>query len=369
MNIYLVTLFTWFIIINIYLKGQAVGSNRFKTSKKLLDMRKKIGISFVFVFGFVMGFRSVNVGTDTLAYSNMFLGIARSSDIFKHYMFRKAPVYVVLCKILSFISLEQHFLIAFISFVIVICNVVFIYYESDDMVLSLYLYIALDCYMPAFNIARQSLAMAVVLMAYLLLEREKTKGAAVCLLMAVGIHQTAIIGFLMIPLFMIKVKGTTALFFTLGTIIAELASVRLISVFISIFTAYSKFDSSGFSITAPDSAGNRAYIALVFIIIEFWGIYLTDSDRKDGSRENFLRMLCFANVGVFSMIINRYYYVFARIEKYFIQILIILIPMVYSKSRIRYNRIIASFATYAVFLVPYILKLSYYLPYSFMWQE
>ena len=334
---------------------------------RLSQNQQKI-FAFVLIFGFVLCLRDLSVGTDTRHYAGIFKAIANANRVSEYVQFSKMPAYVYLARILSFITQDPRIMIIVSGLTTLICTGLFIYYDSPNILFSVILYLFLDLYMPAFNIARQALAMSIIFISYLCLERKKYSLSIVYFVIAVMFHRTAIVAFIMFVFHFLHYTKKKLLLIQFLIIAAEFALIRLIPLFLRWFPIYSNFENAGFSITGSDSGGNRIYTALVIIVIEILGynnIHKIEIEKFD----RFCKLLCISNVGVFSMIIYRHFYLFARIEKYYYQFLIILIPMCIDSIKTKKYRTIVLVGTIGILFIPYILKINDYLPYMFMWSN
>lgn len=325
-------------------------------------------VTFILIFGSFIAFRAESVGTDTRHYNQLFRNIADAEHIWNFYEFWKYPVYSIIGRLLSYVSADPQIMVIFTGFFIVTANAVFIYRMSEDVVLSLYLYVALDLYMFAFNITRQNFAMAVILLAYLCFESGRPKLGIVLILLAMGCHSLGILGFAMVPLFMIKNQKRMRQIYLCGSFLFAAVGIRLATLFVRLFKFYTLSSSSGFSFLEPDSSGNRMYTAILILAIEGVGLYLLRIHQWSKEDQlKFSRLASISNIALFSMIFMRHYYAFARAERFFLQFVVILIPLVLSYVYKKYNYRIIKYMLVAVMFLPYVTKLDQYLPYKTFW--
>ncbi len=363
-NIYSVTLLIW--------TFASVAAGHMKIGNVPIKRTKSFGrfavITFILIFGSFMAFRAESVGTDTRHYNQLFRNIANVEHVWNFYEFWKYPVYSVIGRLLSFVSKDPQIMVAFTGFFIVGANAFFIYRMSRDVMLSLYLYVVLDLYMFAFNITRQNFAMAVILLAYLRFEDSRPKQGIALIFLAMGCHSLGILGFAMVPLFVIKNQKKMRQIYLCGSFLFAAVGIRLATLFVRIFSFYTLSSSSGFSFFEADSSGNRMYTAFLILAIEGVGLYLFRvHEWSEEDRLKFSRLASISNIALFSMIFMRHYYAFARAERFFLQFVVVLIPLILSNVHKKNNYRIIKYMLAAVLFLPYVTKLYHYLPYANFW--
>lgn len=359
MNIYTVSAIAW-IVFSQMLKA-SYGHNKLSQEKS----NRIILFSFVILFGSIMAFRDISVGTDTWLYSNIYIEAGQSTNVFKYYMFSKAPVYVVICRIFYIFFKSRNAMMIISAFTTVGINAYFIKKKSQDIIMSLYLFLALDYYLFAFNASRQLLAMSFVLLAYLGFEERKTKRALAWLLVACGVHYLAALFFIVVPLFYIRINPRRFYLISFTTLLFELSAMKLLGILQKIASDYSDLNAMGYDLSKGDSGGNRIFYALFFLTLEIVILQLHKKNLCEKNNEILLRYFCIANVGLFMMIIYRHFYVFVRIEKVFCQFLIVLLPLMYKKLFKKESRQLVNVLTGILFFIPYEVQSLKYLPYLF----
>ena len=222
-NIYSVTFLIWTFAF-LMLGHVKVGNCIIGKSKKF---DKLAVMTFVLIFGSMIAFRAESVGTDTRYYNQLFKNLVGVDYIWNFHEFWKYPVYSVIGRLLSFVSKDPQIMVAFTGFFIVGANAFFIYRMSRDVMLSLYLYVVLDLYMFAFNITRQNFAMAVILLAYLRFEDSRPKQGIALIFLAMGCHSLGILGFAMVPLFVIKNQKKMRQIYLCGSFLFAAVGIRL----------------------------------------------------------------------------------------------------------------------------------------------
>lgn len=366
MNIYIAILLIWLLI------SSLIQYCRFSIKIKgivhcTITQRELIVLLFVLLFGSLLSFRGLDVGYDTRFYSQMFMDIGSFDDITKYYMFVKAPVYVILCKLVYLISDAPNAMMIFSGFSTVCITAYFINKKSEDVVFSLFLFVALDFYLFSFNGSRQMLSLALLLIVYMLWDEGKIKSGLMFLMLATGIHITALLFIAVLPLFMYKINYKRFLGVNAFIFVVEMLAMKFLSIFQKFFDSYSNLNEMGYNLTTGDSSGGRVVYALIFIIIELLVFNYNKKQVKWAYSPEFLRLSTIVNVSLISMILYRHYYVFARVEKVFFVFGILLLPTIYKHLINRDSRWIVKVLTYIVFMIPFITQTLKYLPYSIFW--
>lgn len=360
MNIYSVLLIGW-MLFSVAMKHVKIGGSSNSNRKK-----KIILISFVVVFGILLGFRGKYVGTDTWLYSNIFVESGVASNVFRYYMFARCPVYVLVCRFLYTFSQSANTMMIFSAFVTLGCVAYFIYKKSEDITMSVYLYIVLDYYLYSFNASRQLLAMSLLLVAYLKFEDGKKKAAIIIWLAAVGVHSLVMLFAIAIPLYFIRLNHRRFVYISAGIFLVEAFAMQALGLFQRLSSQYSDLSAVGYNLGAGDSRGFRIVYAILFFLLEILACVYSAKKSKWIYKEEYLRLLLIINVGLFSMIIYRHFYIFARVEKIFCQFLIILVPLIYRHLFKNRNLMIINAASYVIFFIPFLSQTANYLPY-YLW--
>ena len=150
------------IILLIVLLGCAIRPN---SNKK----RKKIYLTIVFIIlAIVASLRAYTVGVDTEQYCIAFDKISEMTIEQAKEDTRYETGFVVLCKILSYVYDNYQILIIVTSIFIMYAVIRFIYEESNDCILSLLLFVLLNCYAMYMSMMRQAIAIGIILLGYII---------------------------------------------------------------------------------------------------------------------------------------------------------------------------------------------------------
>lgn len=233
----------------------------------LFDKAKKwVLLTIMLVLFFFMAFRAKSVGADTnnyvalfvshgMAYGNIDSVWASKGDITALY---DAYAWVVY----QLFPFEQSILV--INSVIICAGVwLFIREFSETPVFSVLLYVLSFCYFFAFNGMRQSMAGALVLMALVCMNRRLYVPEVILLIVAIGVHQTALF---MVPVViavhaLIKGRRFDATYVLVGCIAAALLIrlfyTPLFDAFSSIFRHFDTYSEGGGPFSASDTTQGR----------------------------------------------------------------------------------------------------------------
>lgn len=166
---------------------------------------------FVFLaFGtmaLVMGLRSINVGVDTYSYYIIFGEITNDSwrNITSNFFYEAQEVGYVSCmKCISFCS-RDYYVFQLIESVVYCWGIaIFIKKNMKNYFLGIILFLSMGLYFAAFNIARQTFAIMLVINSLQFIRNGKMIKACSIILLASTIHITALIFFVVPLCYLIK---------------------------------------------------------------------------------------------------------------------------------------------------------------------
>lgn len=359
-----------FVLYNIQFRTIGYQNNiRFKMHKN-----KIFSIFAVITFGLIMAFRSPIVGTDTQNYCKIFKDIANMPlrDILKSYEFKSFPLYAIYNKLISFISTNDQCVIMFNSLIIIIGIACFIYYNSDNVKMSWFYYLTFHFYYFAFNAARQSLAMMLILISYHYIKRKRNIKALILLISAVLVHNTAIIFFIVFLLIKIKFDvKKIVLFILIGIIGTKFANI-LLSFFVTLFPRYAAYlDKGQNTLSSEIGEGKRIIIAFILIGVVLFTLYSLKKMKALMSPEEEYELYLLTSIVTISIIFMfafRYSGLLARVEMFFSYFVIIYIPKVIEKFLKGNTKMLIYTLSIIVMIIPWYVKLYDYLPYKFFWQ-
>lgn len=335
-----------------------------------LKLNKFILTSFFICFwGFIAAFRNLSVGTDTLNYSNIFIRIINTEwiDLYHDVEFGKFPLYLIYNKIVGIFFHAPNAITFFNSAIFVIGVVLFLYYNSKNLGMSLFLFLSLHYYFFALNIARESLAVMLILWVFHFAIRNKKFVALFINVLAALIHFTAMIGLIVLFITLFCNKHNRALIIVVVFSIGIVFLRPLITLFVQIFPHYKDYvyGDGSFSILNNTSDGKRVYIALFLFCIFILCFVFSDRSitKKQIEEKEYILFTLFV-LAVVLMIIHRKNEVMARLELYFTYFFMISLPYFVSNKLARKYQTVTNLLIVMVLLIPFYTKLVNYLPYT-----
>lgn len=229
---------------------------------------------FTFILLFlIMALRASEVGVDTITYSKIYKIIGDSPSLLKAMKNAplSAPVYVVMCRVLYFISKDPQFLIIVSALLTNTGLMIFLNHCSDDFALSAFCWVGLTLFYCSMNGSRQCLSLVVLLNAlYALNLNLKSVKGWFLYLMAIGIHSTAAVGLVaVLGILLVEKAGNIKRVFAIAVGICGAVSLLfspLITLFVKIFSRYSMYldGKSRYSIFRGTGGGR---IALLYLFL------------------------------------------------------------------------------------------------------
>lgn len=277
-----------------------------------------------------MGLRSYEVGTDTAQYVGFYLS---GNTTFNS---NGALFYRILSKTISFFSGENyHVFLLVLSLLTVfffVKGILGFHLSQGKLFESLFIYISFYFFFDSFNIQRQMLAVAMTFFAAALLNNKKYIWSLIILLLATGIHSTALIMLLIFPIFFMK-KTKFRLSLLIGMIvIINFSLLKLLNVFSYFFGHYDMY-TSVLAGNLLDSNGGTVLIGLFILFYILLGVIFTDmlTDRTAG----FVTTMMLIG-GVLSIVGMKSQLVI-RIAEYFSVYMIVGVPWIIEKVSQRFE--------------------------------
>lgn len=185
------------------------------------EKRTKLYITLCFfMLTFVAGIRSVNVGVDTEQFCRAYqmIGMTPWDNLFSS--FRYEWGFLVLCKVLNYVSVNPQLLIIVSSILINVPLGVFIFRNSSSAALSAFLYVGLGLYASNMNIMREAIAVSFVLIAFEMLKANRSLLFFLFVAIASGFHQTAPFLVILWPLWRLGFNRKTILVYVILFMVA-----------------------------------------------------------------------------------------------------------------------------------------------------
>lgn len=329
-------------------------------NKQLASRGLFLGLSFGFL-ALVAAVRAPSVGTDVKTYQSLFLNTI-TGDV--SILTEKSEVYSLYNQILGYISHSPQIITAANSIIICVLTALFIYRIGVHELFATYLFISMYFYANSLNTARQYVAVAIVLNALVFLLQKRYLPYFILILLAVGVHTSAIVGLTFLPISLIKWNRVWAIIFTFTMIIVGFLYNLLLTIFVSLFPVYQSYlsDTANQGVGAGTTGKGAVLFYDLFLLLVFvglfwairkWEIKLTDTEAT---------LLALYSVSVVLGLIFYKVILFQRIMMFFSIIGIVAIPILCDKITAiffqgKYARIWISIGIFAVTFAVYVIQL------------
>lgn len=155
--------------------------------------KRKIYLSICFWPVFLIpALRHPSIGVDTQAYQGIFIDVLNNFGAERQ--FNQEYGFILFNRLVSLISEEPQAIIIATSFVIALGLILFIYFNSENVWLSLFLFITMYYFYFSMNGIRQFMAIMIVANAYYFARKQKFIPFIMMILFASTFHTTALIG-------------------------------------------------------------------------------------------------------------------------------------------------------------------------------
>ena len=287
---------------------------------------------------FVMGLRDRLSGTqDTNSYCEIFDRVKLNGvsliDYISNMKFENGILFSevgfsIYIWTLSRIFSDAQWLLIITAIIMTVCTLKFISKHSEDLTLSLVMFLCLGLFTFNMNGLRQCLAMSICLIAYGFMKEKKFLPFILTVLIAISFHKSALIFAFVYPLAFMKPKWNYILFFMI-------ALTLFISFADDISFLYDSLTGENYSGGDSFDSGGYITIAIYLIIIT---VSLLFNKKWD---VNTLLPLFLTVVGM-SLYVMRYtsVQIYERISYYFYFYTILLLPSVISKFETKSKAVI-----------------------------
>ena len=283
-----------------------------------------------------MALRNISVGVDTAPYARIFTIIVNTNNFIDAIRNAPltAPVYVIFCKVLSYISKDPQIVIVVSSLIINIGLMKLINKVSVNAPVSYLSWIGLTLFYCSMNGTRQCMALVLSLHTLIMLsENLKGRRAWTLFIIAVLIHPTALVLLFAVGGIILadKIQDNKLLF-----IISVVASfiiaggygigVRLVLKFIPRYFIYTSGESE-YSIF--DSTGEGRIVLLYLVLFGITLLWMFRTHTNNSSKRGFIeKMLPAVLFGAIFGILNSKNELINRLLWYYLGIYVLFIPSV-----------------------------------------
>lgn len=322
-------------------------------------------IKFFLIVSFVAlttisAFRSYNVGVDTEQYYNAFSRIAYL-DLKQFSLLRYEYGFTFLCWMLSKITLCPQILIIVTALFINIVIFNFIQKNSNDVFLSVLVYIFLNFYFSYMNIMRQALAICFILIGYEFLKKNKNISFILFCFLGMLFHESAILALILLVIKKIKFHKSTCVIIICFIALSFLYGNRIFDYFAT------------YSPRLMDYVDSKYYVsnylgslldALVYFLLYMFGIkILSNCDKnlfKNSNGEANFEIWAVGIACIFQTLVVKVS-IFNRFSPYFSVFLILWIPNCLSKIKNQKKRFLVSIILVLI-LISYWLIINIFRP-------
>ncbi|KAA1185334.1 EpsG family protein [Paenibacillus sp. B2(2019)] len=339
------------------------GSNRVKE-------RIFVIIAFTSIF-FVSGFRNINVGTDTKQYQQIFSTVANIdiTNLFKVY--RSEHGYLLLNKILSRFTVDPQAITILTSAIIIYAFAVFVYYNSDNVYISTFLFLTTFYFCISLNASRQFISVALLCNSFYFFKKGKIKSFLAIILLSSMFHLSSILFILILPLKLIKPKPKNFIYITIISFSLCFLLMFSNNIILNLLSHYDVYQGTQFF--AGKAVRGTYIIWISQLCLAIISIYFLAREKKlleIIDRNELFYLSIFMVFSVVIGLIGTKIFIFSRMAYYFGVFMIIFIPKILIKLK----------GIGGVLYLPmfFLLTLYYYymlnsgsegvVPYSFFWQ-
>lgn len=317
--------------------------------------------------------RSVNIGTDTIAYSGLYDYFGEQS--------LNAPIpshledffgYRIICKIVYIISDGNYQIMLFVCSVIIIYGLFkYIYYYSDNSTASVFYYITLFYFFFSWNAVRQSMAMSIILLSIIAFDEKKYLKCILLSVFAVSVHNAVVVLFICFVIKKIKWnKGIFAVYVSV-LIIGMVMVENLILLFFKLFPRYASvyintLTTGSISVFGGEAKGRKIILSFIFLFFILYSLLVLKKDKFAPLERTDLEisLKCeslwfFSALTMIEIVIGVIYSkntMYLRVQSFVSFFSIFLLPAVIERTNKKYKNIIY-IATNIVFMLTTIIRM------------
>ena len=328
---------------------------------KWYDSSKSIAaliISFAILTLFA-GLRDVNVGTDSWNYYFQFLDKERFNDINIIAGLTHEGLFDVLVLLSQKLGNNYCSLFILIAMVVYATSLRAISQNTNSMLISMFVYIALGIAVFCYNGARQGIAIAIYMLSFKFLLKKKFLKYSAVVLIAALFHRTIIVAIPLYFIFTSKWNFKTIVFVIISSMVLVFALPSMIK--------YASILDQKYEGYIAMSEGGGEYLAFAYIIMTVFFIYSRAqiSQQEMHRYDSFLLMFLSGTI-IFSVVILAGLYIeISRFASYFHVAALFLWPMILKESSLAKNSFvkICFFMGHAAFMYIYYSRMAGLVPY------
>lgn len=323
--------------------------------------------------------RSKNVGMDTEQFFSMY-NVIRALSWDRLHELRYEWGYMILCKLLSYISTSPQLLIIVSSIFISFSVGRFIYKNSTDVVMSTYIYITFNIWSMYMNVLRQAIAIAIIMIGFEFLKKRKWIIFGLFVLLAMTFHTSAIFVLVLIPCLLKKTfTQKTVQLVTIICIFGFFFFNKIFDLATKLLGVYGSYSSGKY---AQENYFGAALGLLLFLILFIIGGMCKPSESrlryKDiihlNIEENFALIALAMSIALFCYVLGMRMNILSRMMLYFQYFIMIWLPWGIASIGEQREKTILTYSIYVVLLLNFVIINIYrpgwygIVPYEFYWQ-
>ncbi len=211
----------------------------------LLHRIRPSKVFFVFLcfleFTFISGFRSWNIGNDTISYVNTFIASVQQVDLWKSHM---EYGYLLFNQFLAVFTSNPQILLLVTSIFIIGSWLYSLYKYSNFIFLSVLLF-TISAFGTTLTMIRQEMAMCIILLSLPFIIRRQFFSFIICWGIAVSFHTSAFVTMFLYFLYPLQFKFKYLVWIILGTILISIFLAPVLDQIIHITGRYSIYKTDG----------------------------------------------------------------------------------------------------------------------------
>jgi len=294
-------------------------------------LRQFIKTSIIVVLTLFTGMRNISVGTDSAMYGDYFL---RNWDYIQWIKGGTEIGFSSIIKLIQLIGLDNYlyfFIVFSLIFNVVVINA--IYKISKNIPLSIVIFMTFsDLYIFSFNVMRQSIAVAFVMLSIYYMFESKNRKMYLMLVLAVCFHYSAICAFIFPVAYRMIEKRPFILYLIAAFLIVMFTLITSqLYVYLSLITGADRYTAYNQMITSATDP--KKFMLDLFLLICFVCCFLYQ--KINSKKENFILFLffCFTCCSFCITFLGLRYEGAGRVIWYFSFSSIFLFPIVINNSK------------------------------------
>ena len=320
--------------------------------------------AFFFMF-IIQGMRDIYVGVDTKAYIDIFDEIVASEGLidFQESSFLNLEIgYVLLNTAISSVSNDNHFFILVSSGIVLFLHVLFLFRNSKNIYISIYLFFGLNHFITSMVSLRQYIAIGIIMWMLPSLEKKKIFRSALIGFVAFMFHNSTVVFILAIIIAYFFKKKIKYSWYALAVLLLSLPATIILKDFIVAFIPKYEFYEA---YMGQAGIGPFAIMCamLYFCVFMVYSYYVKDNESE--YKNILLMLMAFA---VYTPFLGIYLPWAFRLTYYFTYIPLLIVPDLI-EIRWRKNkmipRVIVAFISLVLFTYQLLTNAGNVVPYQF----